>query len=89
MPVTVCAPYVYASSISTVWLAHDTETSAHVALKIVKSAAKYTEAAEDEIDLLQAINDVRKRDDLSVLDRAGADRVVELHGHFRLKVCWW
>ncbi|KAI8325020.1 kinase-like protein [Martensiomyces pterosporus] len=36
---------------STVWLAYDREKEIHVALKIVKSAAHYTEAALDEIDL--------------------------------------
>ncbi|KAJ2004063.1 serine/threonine protein kinase, CMGC [Coemansia thaxteri] len=36
---------------STVWLAHDRENDIHVALKIVKSAARYTEAALDEIEL--------------------------------------
>ena len=40
---------------STVWLAHDTYQSAHVALKIVKSASHYTEAAEDEVRLLEAV----------------------------------
>ncbi|KAJ2797104.1 serine/threonine protein kinase, CMGC, partial [Coemansia furcata] len=36
---------------STVWLAHDRENNIHVALKIVKSASHYTEAALDEIEL--------------------------------------
>ncbi|KAJ2632365.1 serine/threonine protein kinase, CMGC, partial [Coemansia sp. RSA 1694] len=36
---------------STVWLAHDRLNGIHVALKIVKSAAHYTEAALDEIEL--------------------------------------
>ncbi|KAJ2782568.1 serine/threonine protein kinase, CMGC [Coemansia javaensis] len=36
---------------STVWLAHDRDEDIHVALKIVKSAAHYTEAALDEIEL--------------------------------------
>ncbi|KAJ2894896.1 serine/threonine protein kinase, CMGC [Coemansia aciculifera] len=36
---------------STVWLAHDRSNNIHVALKIVKSAAHYTEAALDEIEL--------------------------------------
>lgn len=38
---------------STVWLAHDTQTKKFVALKIQKSAKNYTEAAQDEIKLLQ------------------------------------
>ncbi|KAJ1789937.1 serine/threonine protein kinase, CMGC [Coemansia sp. RSA 2523] len=36
---------------STVWLAYDHDKGIHVALKIVKSAAHYTEAALDEIEL--------------------------------------
>jgi serine/threonine-protein kinase SRPK3 len=40
---------------STVWLATDSDTGSQVALKIVKSAKHYTEAAEDEIKLLQTI----------------------------------
>ncbi|TRM68865.1 kinase-like domain-containing protein [Schizophyllum amplum] len=40
---------------STVWLAKDTKTDCHVALKIVKSANRYTETALDEIRLLQRI----------------------------------
>ncbi|KAJ1950879.1 serine/threonine protein kinase, CMGC [Linderina macrospora] len=38
---------------STVWLAYDREKNIHVALKIVKSAAHYTEAAKDEMELCQ------------------------------------
>ncbi|KAJ1938724.1 serine/threonine protein kinase, CMGC, partial [Linderina pennispora] len=38
---------------STVWLAYDREKDIHVALKIVKSAAHYTEAAKDEMELCQ------------------------------------
>ena len=40
---------------STVWLSRDTETGRHVALKVVRSAAHYTETAVDEIKLLQKI----------------------------------
>ncbi|KAI9848601.1 MAG: serine/threonine protein kinase, CMGC group [Sclerophora amabilis] len=40
---------------STVWLSKDTETGKHVALKVVRSAAHYTETAIDEIKLLQRI----------------------------------
>ncbi|KAJ2744375.1 serine/threonine protein kinase, CMGC [Coemansia sp. BCRC 34301] len=36
---------------STVWLAYDCSNNIHVALKIVKAAAHYTEAALDEIEL--------------------------------------
>ncbi|KAK6357882.1 serine/threonine protein kinase, CMGC group [Orbilia blumenaviensis] len=40
---------------STVWLSRDNETGRHVALKVVRSAAHYTETALDEIKLLQKI----------------------------------
>ncbi|KAI9436169.1 kinase-like protein [Lactarius indigo] len=40
---------------STVWLAKDTKLLRHVALKIVKSAPRYTETALDEIKLLQRL----------------------------------
>ncbi|KAI5848143.1 kinase-like domain-containing protein [Tricharina praecox] len=40
---------------STVWLSRDNECGRHVALKVVRSAAHYTETALDEIKLLQRI----------------------------------
>ena len=40
---------------STVWLSRDTVTGRHVALKVVRSAAHYTETAIDEIKLLNKI----------------------------------
>ena len=40
---------------STVWLSRDTATSKHVALKVVRSAAHYTETAIDEIKLLNKV----------------------------------
>ncbi|KAI0031640.1 kinase-like domain-containing protein [Vararia minispora EC-137] len=40
---------------STVWLAKDAKSNRHVALKIVKSAPRYTETALDEIKLLQRL----------------------------------
>ncbi|KAK7205196.1 serine protein kinase Sky1 [Myxozyma melibiosi] len=40
---------------STVWLARDSFTNCHVALKVVRSAAHYTETALDEIKLLEKI----------------------------------
>ncbi|KAL7269012.1 serine/threonine protein kinase, CMGC [Rhizina undulata] len=40
---------------STVWLSKDNQTGQHVALKVVRSAAHYTETALDEIKLLQRI----------------------------------
>ncbi|EHY60029.1 serine/threonine kinase 23 [Exophiala dermatitidis NIH/UT8656] len=41
---------------STVWLSRDTTTGKHVALKVVRSAAHYTETAIDEIKLLNRVN---------------------------------
>lgn len=40
---------------STVWLSRDTVSDKHVALKVVRSAAHYTETAIDEIKLLSRI----------------------------------
>jgi len=40
---------------STVWLSRDAETGRHVALKVVRSAAHYTETAVDEIKLLNKV----------------------------------
>ncbi|ROT41602.1 serine/threonine protein kinase [Sodiomyces alkalinus F11] len=40
---------------STVWLSRDNTTDKHVALKVVRSAAHYTETAIDEIKLLNRI----------------------------------
>ncbi|EGS23714.1 uncharacterized protein CTHT_0004130 [Thermochaetoides thermophila DSM 1495] len=40
---------------STVWLSKDNHTGKHVALKVVRSAAHYTETAIDEIKLLNRI----------------------------------
>ncbi|CAE6499557.1 unnamed protein product [Rhizoctonia solani] len=40
---------------STVWLAKDSKQNRHVALKVVKSAPRYTETALDEIKLLQRL----------------------------------
>eukprot|EP00040_Diaphanoeca_grandis_P019143 m.100865 g.100865 ORF g.100865 m.100865 type:complete len:537 (+) comp27282_c0_seq1:293-1903(+) len=42
---------------STVWLVHDSTTDRFAALKIVKSAPHYTEAAEDEVKLLRAVRE--------------------------------
>ncbi|KAJ3546257.1 hypothetical protein NMY22_g2118 [Coprinellus aureogranulatus] len=43
---------------STVWLAKDSKQNRHVALKIVKSAPRYTETALDEIKLLQRLHNI-------------------------------
>lgn len=42
---------------STVWLCWDLEDKRYVALKIVKSAAHFTETAKDEIKILRAVRD--------------------------------
>jgi serine/threonine-protein kinase SRPK1 len=42
---------------STVWLCFDLEDKRYVALKIVKSAANFTETAKDEIKILKAVRD--------------------------------
>lgn len=44
---------------STVWLSKDNTTGKHVALKVVRSAAHYTETAIDEIKLLKKIVDAK------------------------------
>ena len=41
---------------STVWLAENSRTGKHAALKVQKSAEHYTDAAMDEIDLLRTIS---------------------------------
>ncbi|KAJ3414548.1 serine/threonine protein kinase, CMGC group [Chytridiales sp. JEL 0842] len=61
---------------STVWLARDTKTSTHVALKIVKSAAHYTEAALDEIKLLERVNDVGHAEEVKDKLAGGSGRSV-------------
>lgn len=48
---------------STVWLVHDAATGSHRALKVQKSAPKYTEAAYDEIKLLVQIRDGDPQED--------------------------
>ncbi|KAH9857387.1 kinase-like domain-containing protein [Lenzites betulinus] len=57
---------------STVWLANDTKLNRHVALKIVKSAPRYTETALDEIKLLQPTH-------------PGRSHVISFLDHFRHK----
>ncbi|KAF9142442.1 serine/threonine protein kinase, CMGC group [Linnemannia schmuckeri] len=60
---------------STVWLARDTVENRHVALKVVKSAAHYTETAIDEIKLLERVVKANPND-------PGRKYVVELLDHF-------
>ncbi|EUC66724.1 Serine/Threonine kinase catalytic domain protein [Rhizoctonia solani AG-3 Rhs1AP] len=45
---------------STVWLAKDTTSNRHVAIKVVKSAKTYLTAARDEVGILRFINSVYK-----------------------------
>lgn len=47
---------------STVWLCWDLEDKRYVALKIVKSAANFTETAKDEIKILKAVRDTDPSD---------------------------
>lgn len=66
---------------STVWLAKDTVNSSHVAMKIVRSDKVYTEAAEDEIKLLQRVNDADNTKD----DSIGVNHILKLLDHFNHK----
>ncbi|KAG9122452.1 serine/threonine protein kinase, CMGC group [Ceratobasidium sp. 392] len=63
---------------STVWLAKDSKHNRHVALKVVKSAQRYTETALDEIKLLQRLisGDV---------NHPGRRHVIGFLDHFRHK----
>ncbi|KAI7684366.1 serine/threonine protein kinase, CMGC family, partial [Hortaea werneckii] len=60
---------------STVWLSKDNTSGKHVALKVVRSAAHYTETALDEIKLLNKVVDANK-------DHAGRQHVVSLLDSF-------
>ncbi|CAB3402119.1 unnamed protein product [Caenorhabditis bovis] len=60
---------------STVWLCWDTQSKIFVALKIVKSAEHYSEAALDEIKLLLSVRDADPSD-------PGCDKIVKLHDEF-------
>ncbi|KAK9700469.1 serine/threonine protein kinase, CMGC [Basidiobolus ranarum] len=61
---------------STVWLAKDHKNNRHVALKVVKSASHYTEAALDEIKLLQRVVSAN-------VEAIGRSHVVELLDDFK------
>ncbi|KAF2473518.1 serine protein kinase-like protein Sky1 [Lindgomyces ingoldianus] len=63
---------------STVWLSRDNITQKHVALKVVRSAAHYTETALDEIKLLKKVVDANK-------DHPGRQHVVSLLDSFNHK----
>lgn len=63
---------------STVWLSKDNTNGKHVALKVVRSAAHYTETALDEIKLLNKVVDANK-------DHPGRAHVVSLLDSFNHK----
>ncbi|KAI5282770.1 serine/threonine protein kinase, CMGC group [Ascosphaera aggregata] len=63
---------------STVWLSRDNHSGSHVALKVVRSAAHYTETAIDEIKLLNRINEAAP-------DHPGRKHVVSLLDSFEHK----
>lgn len=63
---------------STVWLAKDNKMDRHVALKVVKSAARYTETALDEIKLLQRLISADPT-------HPGRSHVISFLDHFRHK----
>ena len=63
---------------STVWLSRDTESGRHVALKVVRSAAHYTETAIDEIKLLNKVVQAN-------LNHPGRKHVVSLLDSFEHK----
>ena len=63
---------------STVWLSKDRDSGKHVALKVVRSAAHYTETALDEIKLLNKVVGANK-------DHPGRAHVVSLLDSFTHK----
>jgi serine/threonine-protein kinase SRPK3 len=63
---------------STVWLSRDNTAGKHVALKVVRSAAHYTETALDEIKLLKKVVDAKE-------DHPGRAHVVSLLDSFNHK----
>lgn len=63
---------------STVWLSKDNTTGKHVALKVVRSAAHYTETALDEIKLLNKVVEANK-------EHPGRQHVVSLLDSFNHK----
>ncbi|KAF8199963.1 kinase-like domain-containing protein [Mycena galopus ATCC 62051] len=66
---------------STVWLTWDTKMKRHVALKVVKSAARYTETALDEIKLLQRL--ITSSTPNGALNHPGRSHVISFLDHFR------
>ncbi|KAG7095483.1 hypothetical protein E1B28_006222 [Marasmius oreades] len=77
---------------STVWLGKDIKLDRHVALKVVKSAPRYTETALDEIKLLQRLitssvppsKSSEQRPQVSpALTHPGRSHVISFLDHFR------
>ncbi|KAJ7467190.1 kinase-like protein [Mycena latifolia] len=66
---------------STVWLAWDSKMKRHVALKVVKSAARYTETALDEIKLLQRL--ITSSNPSGAANHPGRSHVISFLDHFR------
>ncbi|KAJ7451847.1 kinase-like protein [Mycena galericulata] len=66
---------------STVWLAWDSKMKRHVALKVVKSAARYTETALDEIKLLQRL--ITSSSPNGASNHPGRSHVISFLDHFR------
>lgn len=64
---------------STVWLAWDSKMNKFVAIKVVKSAEQYRDAAEDEIKILKYAGERE-----TVSGHAGSYRVVKLLDNFRI-----
>ncbi|KAI8872580.1 kinase-like protein, partial [Ramicandelaber brevisporus] len=51
---------------STVWLVYDRQRDMHAALKVIKSAKHYTDAAKDEIQLMSVIADPWQQDGVRI-----------------------
>ena len=69
---------------STVWLCDDSETGQKVAMKVQKSAAHYTDAAHDEIDMLQTaaeIADKLKSEGVIAEDDLAVVRLIDSFSH--------
>ncbi|CAK5265408.1 unnamed protein product [Mycena citricolor] len=66
---------------STVWLTWDSKSKRHVAMKVVKSAARYTETALDEIKLLQRL--ITSSSPNGSNNHPGRSHVISFLDHFR------
>lgn len=68
---------------STVWLAKDQHLDRHVALKVVKSARRYTETALDEIKLLQRLITSSDPSSPNARTHPGRSHVISFLDHFK------